>query len=103
MSFGPEASTYNSAPSRQLSAVSPPTALVVRGLDEGGEDVRRLREDLFLEPGTVRDRRVEMLEKLAGHSRGNLGAEPARELILVNDDNPVQAFDERRDRLPVVG
>ena len=57
-------------------------------------------------PGVQRadapDRRVEVLEQLAGDARGDLGAEAARQLILVRDDDAVGALDVRGDRVPVV-
>ena len=76
------------------------------------EDVGRLRQDRFLEVRAVGDRaferadaadgRVEVLEQLAGDARRDLGAEAARQLILVRDDDAVGALDVRGDRVPVV-
>ena len=42
-----------------------------------------------------------MLEELARDAGGDLGAETARDLILVRHDDPVGLLHERRNRLPV--
>src|SRR5438045_4953820 len=90
-----------------------PTASVPRRFADRLQDVVRLREDGLLEIGGVRDRRaeradaahgrVEVLEQLAGDSRGELGAEAAHHLILVRDDDAARTRDERGNRVPVVG
>src|SRR5205823_13490451 len=55
-----------------------------------------------VEGGDAADRSIEVLEQLAGDPRGDLGSKPARQLILVRDDHPVDPFDVRSDRLPAV-
>src|SRR5581483_6978138 len=77
------------------------TWLILRGVANGLQDVRRLRQNRFLEVGAIRDRRVEradagdrrveVLEQLAGGARGDLRAEAAHQLILVRDDETVGA------------
>src|SRR5262252_691341 len=64
------------------------------------QHVGGLREDFLLEIRMVRDgrverrdaanRRVEVLEELVGDARGDLGAESARQLVLVRDDDAVR-------------
>ena len=77
------------------------SALVSGGFLDGLQDICRLRQDGFFELGIVGDRRVErgdaphrrveMREQLAGDSRRELGAEAARQLIFVGDDDAVGA------------
>src|SRR5258706_6552050 len=88
-----------------------PVLLILRQILNGFEDVRRLREDDLLEVGVVGDRCVErgdpahgsvqVLEELVADARGQLGAESARELILVRHDHAVGLPDRRRDGVPV--
>ena len=61
------------------------------------QDVARARQDPLLEDRGIGDRaierrdalhrRVEVVEQLVGDARGDLGAEAARQLILVRDDD----------------
>ena len=79
------------------------------GFPDGLQDVGRLREDGFFELGIVGDRRVErgdapdrrveVLKELAGDAGGELGAEAARQLIFVRDDDAVGRGDGRGDRV----
>ena len=46
------------------------------------------------------DRRIEPREELAGDARGDLGAEPAGDLVFVRDDDAVGALDGVGDRRP---
>ena len=68
------------------------------------QHVRRLRQDRFFEVRVVRHRavqradalhrRVEVLEQLAADAGRQLGAEAARHLVFVRDDDAVRALDE---------
>ena len=55
-----------------------------------------------VECGDAPDGRVEIVEELARDPRGDLRAEPARQLILVRDDHAIGPLDVRGDGLPVV-
>ena len=80
---------------------SPPTAL-----RRGVGDVRRLRERRLLEVGGVRqgdlgradplERRVELVERLLGEPRDDLGREAAGPPALVDDDGAVGPATEAR-------
>src|SRR5712692_6408782 len=99
---GNTCSTTGSALLKQPKSKKP---LVLRSLADGGQHVRRLGQDGFLEVRSVcngyiertdpPDRRVEMPEQLAGDARGDFRAESARQLILVRDDDAARALDQR--------
>src|ERR671934_1644844 len=97
-SIGRSTSTCSAANKRtepQRARSTPESRSVAGGFADRLQDVVRLRQDRFLEVGTVRDRhvsgadtsygRVEMLEELARHARGDFGAEAAHHLIFVRD------------------
>src|SRR5215471_15571016 len=110
---GPIARVTSMRASEILS--TPPTRhspSVADGVFDRLQDVVCLRKDRFFELGCVGNRcieranavnrRVEILEQLAGNPCGDLGAETARQLILVRDDDAARFLDECGDGVPVV-
>ena len=77
----------------------------------GLQDVGRLRQDDFFQHRRIRDRgiqcrdpphrSIEVLEQLIDNAGGELGAEAARQLIFVRDDDSVGVLDRRRDGVPI--
>ena len=83
----------------------PAPASVPTDVPDGVQHVVRLRQDFLLEVRRVgdravecrdaTDRRVEMVEQLVGDPRRDFRAEPARQLVLVRDDDAVGLLDQR--------
>ena len=88
-----------------------PVAISSRDLAQRGDDVRDLRQERLLEHrreryrrvgrGDALRRRVEILEGLLGDRRRDLGAEPAGERVLVQDDHLRRLSHRGEHGLPV--
>ena len=86
-------------------------ARVLRALADCSQDIGRLRQNHFLETRRVGDRgveggdpqhrRVEVCEPLLPDTCGQLGAESARQLVLVRHDDTTGLADGLADRVPV--